>query len=147
MSLLLFTTLQLRKMPSREFGVHCKPQLMAELWFEIRSADCRAHEREEEMPKTHPGGQPARRAELRGPSPSDPRLSLNSLSTLPSLTSSTFMEAGSFSKFLTSSTEKVKLGAWGSNCSVPVPTPTPGETGSLKGLLLPHHAQASGWRG
>lgn len=112
------------------------------------------------MPKTHPGGQPARRAEL-GAFPFRPRLSLNSLSTLPSLTSSTFTEAGSFSTFLTSSTEKVKLGAWGSDCSAPVPTPHQerwalwrvssrhqGTLGEGSVTTAPgHHARASGWTG
>lgn len=87
----------------------------------------------EGLPRPHPGVQPAWHTELRGPSHFCPSGSaLHSFLTLPGLTSSTFTLAGSFSRALTSSMERVRLRVGGSvlpHGQVMI--------GSLEGLLPP----------
>lgn len=98
---------------------------MAELWFEIRSVTAALTEEEKGCPGHPPWWQPAKRAELRGPSYFCPSGSAwNPLG--PRLTSSTFTEAGSFSRALTSSMERVKPGLGDSDCPAPVPYPKGG---------------------
>lgn len=157
-----------RNCPLGRSGLAAHP-LMAELLFEIRSANCSAHERGGGMPRLHPPPQPrrqpARRAELRESSYSGPQAQpqLPLLPRpLPSLTSSAFTEAGSFSSALASSTERVTLGAWGKRLPCRCSHPHCQENvGSPEWLLpLPRHPgrrqrpcsplpsfPASGWSG
>ncbi|XP_058390545.1 uncharacterized protein LOC131399923 [Diceros bicornis minor] len=118
---------------------------MAELWFEPRSADCSAHARGEGMPETPPWGHPARWAELSKaflllpllltpqPPPAAPP---------PGLTSSTFTEAGSFSRAFTSSRGKSHAGGLGAATALPLcPPPLPGKGGLSRGA--PPHQSTS----
>ena len=79
------------------------------------------------MPEPHPGGHPAKWAQLRRPVSSCPRCShLNTLpQTASTLTSSTFTEAGSFSRVFISSRERVKL-SLGAAALPLCPSPLPG---------------------
>lgn len=111
---LVFTTLKMGKVPSGEVTTHCNTSPPPPT-SPLRDLTCSAQRRGKGTPKTTPWVQPAWHAELRGPPHFCPSGSaLHSFLALPGLTSSTFTLAGSFSRALTSSMERVRLQVGGS---------------------------------
>lgn len=117
---------------------------MAELWFEIRSVTAALTEEEKGCPGPHPGWQPAKRAELRGPS----RLSLE----FPRGPASPHPPSRRpvHSAVPSPALWKESSQGWETATALPLcPTPLLGKGGHYRGAPLTpkarcHHAQASG---